>query len=411
MSLLSIVAVSGGVDLAPLELLQQHLSRSLEAISAAASSGLGEAGGALGGTLSHLRRGRTSKADRTLPTPKGGPGVDTVPEGASGALLGDSSGLSAIVVFCCDLLELLPPPLLSPLAERVILPAAQDVRMMGSQIGRLVKGGWEVCRCDMELNPPLPQVLGGPASCHRLLLHQAKKGTGVTGVGAWVQTEARQTSRQLSQLHHLGLVLGIEPWAQSFEDHITSSQSQGKGGKADSMPLDTVVGSSLRQSMAAESREGTREDAMEVELTTAPRSGSDVDIRSGSGSGASALLSSDPGIPVKASSSLSLQDDPQAVIASIRREEFGIYDENNSEDDAAGDNVAMALLGEAGLRLREVQNARMGRALMRLSHELYSKDSHFVLELIQVCEGQGRTLASYQPPSFLFPCIVLTERR
>ncbi|GFH15830.1 DUF3883 domain-containing protein [Haematococcus lacustris] len=30
-----------------------------------------------------------------------------------------------------------------------------------------------------------------------------------------------------------------------------------------------------------------------------------------------------------------------------------------------------------------VQNARMGRALSRLSQELYSRDSHFVLELVQ----------------------------
>ena len=64
---------------------------------------------------------------------------------------------------------------------------------------------------------------------------------------------------------------------------------------------------------------------------------------------------------------------PQEVIEMIRREDFGIYDGSEAIH-----------LGEAGLRLREVQNARMGRALLRLSHELYSKDSHFVLELIQV---------------------------
>ncbi len=37
----------------------------------------------------------------------------------------------------------------------------------------------------------------------------------------------------------------------------------------------------------------------------------------------------------------------------------------------------------------QVQNARMGRALARLSQELYSKDTHFVMELVQVgCKGR-----------------------
>lgn len=54
---------------------------------------------------------------------------------------------------------------------------------------------------------------------------------------------------------------------------------------------------------------------------------------------------------------------------SIRREEFGL------DNDEA--------LGEAGRKLRTVQNDRMGRALQRLSRELYSTDSHFVLELVQ----------------------------
>jgi hypothetical protein len=38
----------------------------------------------------------------------------------------------------------------------------------------------------------------------------------------------------------------------------------------------------------------------------------------------------------------------------------------------------------AGGRLCALQNARMGRALQRLSAELYDRDTHFVLELVQV---------------------------
>lgn len=41
-------------------------------------------------------------------------------------------------------------------------------------------------------------------------------------------------------------------------------------------------------------------------------------------------------------------------------------------------------LNEAGQNLMKKQQARLGRSLERLSTELYSKDTHFVLELIQV---------------------------
>lgn len=41
-------------------------------------------------------------------------------------------------------------------------------------------------------------------------------------------------------------------------------------------------------------------------------------------------------------------------------------------------------LNEEGQNLMKKQQARLGRSLERLSTELYSKDTHFVLELIQV---------------------------
>ena len=54
-------------------------------------------------------------------------------------------------------------------------------------------------------------------------------------------------------------------------------------------------------------------------------------------------------------------------INKIRREQFGIGLE----------------LGEQEKKLIEIHREREGRSLQRLSNELYSKDSHFVLELIQ----------------------------
>jgi len=54
-------------------------------------------------------------------------------------------------------------------------------------------------------------------------------------------------------------------------------------------------------------------------------------------------------------------------IESLRREEFGV-------------NV---VLSEDAKRLMDIQQARLGRSLERLSKDLYSKDTHFVLELVQ----------------------------
>lgn len=57
----------------------------------------------------------------------------------------------------------------------------------------------------------------------------------------------------------------------------------------------------------------------------------------------------------------------QKFIESIREEEFGMGVD----------------LGASGAELRQKMNDRLGRALHRLSQDLYSKDMHFVLELVQ----------------------------
>lgn len=54
------------------------------------------------------------------------------------------------------------------------------------------------------------------------------------------------------------------------------------------------------------------------------------------------------------------------IVESIRRDEFGVGQE--------------LTIQEHDLLTR--QHARMGRALHRLSQDLYSQDSHFVLELV-----------------------------
>ena len=55
------------------------------------------------------------------------------------------------------------------------------------------------------------------------------------------------------------------------------------------------------------------------------------------------------------------------VINKIRRDEFGVG----------------KVFDDESILLFEKQNFRIGRALKRLAHELYSHDTHFVLELVQ----------------------------
>ncbi|XP_039595107.1 protein NO VEIN [Polypterus senegalus] len=76
----------------------------------------------------------------------------------------------------------------------------------------------------------------------------------------------------------------------------------------------------------------------------------------------------------------------RAVIADIRKNEFGIGVELNDE----------------GKKLMEVSQNRLGRSLERLSKELYSKDTHFVLELIQNADDNTYPEDSSVHPSLLF---------
>ena len=66
-------------------------------------------------------------------------------------------------------------------------------------------------------------------------------------------------------------------------------------------------------------------------------------------------------------------------VDSLRHEEFGV-------------NV---VLTEDGQRLMDKQQQRLGRSLERLSKDLYSKDTHFVLELVQNADDNA------YPPAML----------
>ena len=82
------------------------------------------------------------------------------------------------------------------------------------------------------------------------------------------------------------------------------------------------------------------------------------------------------------------EDECKAVIEQIRREEFGIGLE----------------LGEEESKLVKRQREREGRGLHRLSTELYSRDTHFVLELVQNADDNSypENISDTGYPSLVF---------
>ena len=74
------------------------------------------------------------------------------------------------------------------------------------------------------------------------------------------------------------------------------------------------------------------------------------------------------------------EEKAKQVISTIRREEFGVGLELNQHQ----------------MRIANKQKEREGRGLQRLSRELYSKDTHFVLELIQNADDNGYSLEEDQ---------------
>ena len=82
------------------------------------------------------------------------------------------------------------------------------------------------------------------------------------------------------------------------------------------------------------------------------------------------------------------EDECKEVIEQIRREEFGIGLE----------------LGEEESKLVQRQREREGRGLHRLSTELYSRDTHFVLELVQNADDNSypENISDTGYPSLVF---------
>uniref|UniRef100_A0A3P9IA30 Wu:fj29h11 n=1 Tax=Oryzias latipes TaxID=8090 RepID=A0A3P9IA30_ORYLA len=145
---------------------------------------------------------------------------------------------------------------------------------------------------------------------------------------------AQSDLRHLNCLHRLGVLTGVTDWIRDYQNKLHPPQNHNiSPGFLQSNLADS--NSSSLSALNASEHESAEED-----VTDSSSSHSKLDLRPG---------------------------DQTQQNDCFMKSEFGIGVELSAE----------------GRRLMEVQQERLGRGLDRLSTELYSKDTHFVLELIQ----------------------------
>ncbi|XP_041670873.1 protein NO VEIN isoform X2 [Cheilinus undulatus] len=237
-------------------------------------------------------------------------------------------------------------------------------------------------------------------------------------------TVAQSDPRHLNCLHRLGILLGVTEWMKDFQKKLNAPQNHGDMHTAaeehaksnlmdsessslsalntsedefmDENVMDTSsVSSGLDQNHQPvlngieHDEEEEDEDEEELyELTSVPNGetsavSSDADGRQkedDSGTSDSEESESED------DQSETAIDIHRAIIEDIRKSEFGIGVELNAE----------------GQKLMQVSQERLGRSLDRLSTELYSKDTHFVLELIQNADDNSYLSEDSVVPALAF---------
>nr|XP_046232573.1 protein NO VEIN isoform X2 [Scatophagus argus] len=222
---------------------------------------------------------------------------------------------------------------------------------------------------------------------------------------------AQSDPKHMICLHRLGILLGITDWVRDYQKKLNPPQSQNgimhaapaehtKSNLIDSKSSslsalnmsedeyleDNILDSSFASSHLDQSLQQVNgEEDVEVEegedeeelyelasLHNGEISDVSSDAEGGQAKEQSEMSDSNETDAVSCQSETT-SDLQRVIIEDIRKGEFGIGVELNAE----------------GQKLMQVHQERLGRSLDRLSTELYSKDTHFVLELIQNADDNG----------------------
>ncbi|XP_008291034.1 uncharacterized protein LOC103365383 isoform X2 [Stegastes partitus] len=241
-------------------------------------------------------------------------------------------------------------------------------------------------------------------------------------------TVAQSDPRHMNCLHRLGILLGITDWVKDYQKKLNPLQSQDyntytapvdriKSNLIDSessslsalnMSEDEYLEDNVTDNNGASSQlnhslqqvngdqdveiEEEEDDEELYELTSLPNGEtSEVSSEAEEGQVEEQLEKSDTDDKDAAScQSETASHFQKAIIEDIRKSEFGI---------------GVKLTAE-GQKLMQVHQERLGRSLDRLSTELYSKDTHFVLELIQNADDN-----SYPSDAGVVPALAFVVER
>ncbi|KAK4489070.1 hypothetical protein RD792_004864 [Penstemon davidsonii] len=183
----------------------------------------------------------------------------------------------------------------------------------------------------------------------------------VKGVPSAILTECKKVEQRLI-LHEVGMSLGLVEWVNDYHSFCSSLST---GFPHNSLRMDVVTSKFNKGSVIVQNVLNKHPSS---KLISSEADFNDVNCNRVCGGVVSAEVSGD----VSASNSEHLpvleifnDIDPERVIEFIRQDEFGLHPGLSTTENS----------------LLEKQHARLGRALHCLSQELYSQDSHFLLEL------------------------------
>ncbi|XP_039016487.1 protein NO VEIN-like [Hibiscus syriacus] len=178
-----------------------------------------------------------------------------------------------------------------------------------------------------------------------------------------ISSECNDLSQRF-MLHELGFSLGIVEWIQDY--HVfCSTDTSNRFPSYEVLEMTTGMSDSKTRSKSLQNAIDKRSYA-EKESIASNRTDKEPEV-SDMVSGEEVSAEKRANKNREQSSEVDEQTDAALIIESIRRDEFGL--------DPSLSGVESSMLKK--------QHARLGRALHCLSQELYSQDSHFILELVQ----------------------------
>ncbi|XP_064610417.1 uncharacterized protein LOC135474759 [Liolophura sinensis] len=214
---------------------------------------------------------------------------------------------------------------------------------------------------------------------------------------------AEENTDYMSHLLKLGCFLGIREWTEQFHTKlrlpaqaVTLATEFNKEDQVEELAGEMEMEEDLEQSDLEDSSdessssESDPEEADKEEPSSTTNIG-ETDVSEERAKSTSVEEEDESGETTDASSSSDITysetsdtDKCKELINQIRKEEFGIGVE----------------LSEDGQKLMKVQQERLGRSLDRLSKDLYSKDTHFVLELVQNADDNEYPVDTDQSKDF-----------